>query len=184
MMPESPRTLRALVVTLGFVLACDNATGPRVSALVIATSAVTMTLGDTILLHASPLDEDGSDVRGVSVAWSASDTTVIQVDTAGQTWGVGEGNAWVVARAAGLADSVAMTITLRRIGLQTFIAVDAGASHACMLNSANEAYCVGMNGSGELGDGNTINRDYPYLADIGEGVARISAGDRHSCAIG
>jgi len=43
----------------------------------------------------------------------------------------------------------------------TFAAVRANEYHTCGVTAAGAAYCWGQNGSGQLGDGTTINRLTP-----------------------
>ncbi len=65
------------------------------------------------------------------------------------------------------------------------VAIAAGLDHTCALTSAGALLCWGDNSSGQLGDGTTTNRLVPTpVSGMGSAVAAISAGTRHSCAIG
>jgi alpha-tubulin suppressor-like RCC1 family protein len=43
--------------------------------------------------------------------------------------------------------------------------------------------CWGANGAGQLGDGTTTDRSTPPTADVATGIAAVSAGDSHTCAL-
>ena len=45
----------------------------------------------------------------------------------------------------------------------------AGASHTCVLLNSTQLNCWGANGSGQLGIGNTTNRNLPGTAPVGLG---------------
>jgi alpha-tubulin suppressor-like RCC1 family protein len=66
---------------------------------------------------------------------------------------------------------------------QGVTAISAGSSHTCALTAGGEALCWGDNDEGQVGNGTaafsqlTPNR----VLGLGSGVARISAGLRHSC---
>jgi alpha-tubulin suppressor-like RCC1 family protein len=54
----------------------------------------------------------------------------------------------------------------------------------CALNDQGAVKCWGDNEFGELGDGSTTNRNSPvYVAGLTSGVAAISLGDDHGCAL-
>lgn len=71
-------------------------------------------------------------------------------------------------------------------GNLTFQRVTAGGSHSCGITTANDAYCWGANGSGQLGDGSFtstgVNGD-PVLVAGGLKFATIDAGANHTCGI-
>jgi alpha-tubulin suppressor-like RCC1 family protein len=66
--------------------------------------------------------------------------------------------------------------------------IDAGTSFTCAVTTAGKAYCWGLNGNGQLGDGTTVERDVPTPVDTGTGltdttVASVNAGQYHACAV-
>jgi alpha-tubulin suppressor-like RCC1 family protein len=179
----SERSRVAALVLIATVGCSEGPVEPQASAVTVSAAVTTIDLGDELPVSVSAVDANGSELNVARTSWRSSDTTTIQVDT-GIARAVGVGRAWVVAQVGGRADSIMVPVELRRIGAQDFVTVDAGASHACMLTAANAAYCVGRNGSGELGDGTQTDRDVPVLVGAAENLARISAGDRHTCGIG
>jgi cysteine-rich repeat protein len=64
------------------------------------------------------------------------------------------------------------------------IGLVSGIHHTCVLTSANEVFCWGLNSSGQLGDGTTENRNEPILVPGLEGrIISISAGAEFTCAL-
>ncbi|MHA3722318.1 RCC1 domain-containing protein [Leucobacter sp. HY1910] len=67
----------------------------------------------------------------------------------------------------------------------TFTQVSAGVSHSVALALDGTAYTWGYNGSGQLGDSTTTNRNVPVLVEMPAGVTftQVSAGNSYSVAL-
>lgn len=62
--------------------------------------------------------------------------------------------------------------------------ISTGATHAYAVLASGAARCWGENGAGSLGDGTTTDRYRPVaVKTLSAGVARVSAGGWHSCAV-
>lgn len=62
--------------------------------------------------------------------------------------------------------------------------VSVGDQHTCVVTTAGAAQCWGDNPYGGLGDGTETDRDAPVtVSGLGSGVASISAGRSHTCAV-
>ena len=68
---------------------------------------------------------------------------------------------------------------------RTAISIDAGIDHTCAILDDSSAVCWGLNEQGQLGDGTTTNSTTPVQVSMpaGLGVAEISAGLKHTCAV-
>lgn len=64
-----------------------------------------------------------------------------------------------------------------------FAGVSAGDRYTCALTAAGAAYCWGLNGWGQLGDGTTTERSIPVLVVGGLSFKDVSTGFRQTCAV-
>lgn len=65
----------------------------------------------------------------------------------------------------------------------TFTSVSAGFRHSCGVTTADRAYCWGLNGRGQLGDGTTTDRLMPVAVHTDLLFAEIDAGSQYTCAV-
>jgi len=61
--------------------------------------------------------------------------------------------------------------------------IAAGRFHTCALATNGRVFCWGSNGSGQLGDGTTEDRDIPVRVKLLRHVVQIAAGGAHTCAV-
>jgi alpha-tubulin suppressor-like RCC1 family protein len=114
-----------------------------------------------------------------TVQIAVGDTFACALSSGGavQCWGAaaGLGN-------GGVADSLT---PVQVSGLASGVtAISAGFDHACAITSAGGVQCWGLNGTGQLGNGTTTAASVPVpVAGLASGVAAISAGGWHTCAL-
>ena len=66
----------------------------------------------------------------------------------------------------------------------TGFSADGRGDHVCVVTVPGGVKCWGGNESGQLGDGTTNSRTAPVDVDgLRSGVALVSAGSRHTCAV-
>ncbi|MGQ0562697.1 MAG: RCC1 domain-containing protein [Gemmatimonadota bacterium] len=72
-------------------------------------------------------------------------------------------------------------IPLRVQGDQPFARISAGYYQTCALTVAGEAWCWGLNSSGQNGDGTSLDRNVPVRARSDRLFTALSPGDRFVC---
>jgi alpha-tubulin suppressor-like RCC1 family protein len=75
-------------------------------------------------------------------------------------------------------------VTAEVVGVTSAAQVSAGSLHTCALLETSGLVCWGMNNYGQLGDETLTDTDVPVsVAGLGSGVAQVSAGGYHTCAL-
>jgi len=68
-------------------------------------------------------------------------------------------------------------------GSDRFVALAAGAAHACGLDSSGQAQCWGGNERGQLGDGSRADKAQPTSVRTELSFSTLAAGASHTCAL-
>jgi alpha-tubulin suppressor-like RCC1 family protein len=138
-----------------------------------ARQQFTATLTD---LHGNPLS-------GPPIAWASDLIGAATVDGNGLATGQAEGAATITATSQTVSGTATLTVEAASVGV-TFTSVSAGENHGCGVTTAGAAYCWGLNGSGQLGDGTTAISTVPVAVSGGHTFASISEdGGSHSCGV-
>jgi alpha-tubulin suppressor-like RCC1 family protein len=137
---------------------------------------------DTRTNSSAPVDVVGLSTRVIAVAAGGSHTCALMESGGVKCWGEnGSGQ---------LGDG---TYNLSRtpvdvVGLSAgVVVISAGGSHTCAVTANGGVKCWGWNGSGELGNPNTIeqaDRYHPFPADVEgltEAVVDVTAGESNTC---
>lgn len=115
------------------------------------------------------------------VAISASEDHTCGVTTAGaaKCWG------WNPDGRLGGNPGYSWPVPVEVSGLTNgILAITTGAQGTCALTSAGGVKCWGSNWSGSAGDGTNTERDVPVdVIGLGNGVAAITTGSYHGCAL-
>lgn len=64
-----------------------------------------------------------------------------------------------------------------------YIDVAMGADHACAVRMTGEVDCWGRGDLGQIGDGNTLDRNMPTQVSSLSGIQKIYSGQKYSCAL-
>lgn len=115
----------------------------------------------------------------IAISLGDGHSCVLTADGAVQCWGAnGHGQ-------LGNGGKTSSSQPFKAVALQgQAIAVSAGGWHTCAVTTAGAAFCWGANSFGQLGDEGDSDRSSPTeVAGLASGVASISAGYRHSCAL-
>jgi alpha-tubulin suppressor-like RCC1 family protein len=137
-------------------------------------------LGDgTLIDRLTPVDVVGLTSGVVAITAGESFTCALTAAGAVQCWGqdrygqLGDGR------------TRARRVPVDVVGLSSGVAaISAGAEHACALTDTGGVLCWGRNRDGQLGDGTRQVRLTPTpAAGLTSGVAEVSAGKYHSCAL-
>jgi alpha-tubulin suppressor-like RCC1 family protein len=84
--------------------------------------------------------------------------------------------------AAGCLNTDPVTISIPT-GPLTFLSVVSSRNHSCALTPAGAAYCWGVNGSGELGDGTQTDRTVPTAVSGSVVFSSLAAGRSTTCGL-
>jgi hypothetical protein len=184
---------RLLCTSLAIALAAcssdsNDSSGPNGSAIVasIAISPATLTIavGQTGTLTATPRTSAGDPIAGRTIAWSSNNGGVASVN-GGVVTGVSAGNVTITASTGGVSQTAAVTVTATGGQAQAvFSAIAPGHHHTCAVAPAGAAYCWGSNQYGQLGTGVVAGIQFtPTAVSTTQVFSAVSSGSEHSCAL-
>jgi uncharacterized protein YjdB len=163
-------------------------TPAAVASVTVGPGTLTFGHGGEVSLIAVVRDRGGVELTDRTVAWSVANPSVARIDRT-QIWtSAASGYAVVV---TGLTDgSTALTATVEgKTGISTLnvTTVDfVSLPGRCGLTSAGQAFCLGSNDYGQLGQGAPIGsfvQHAPVLAQPGLTFVDIADGAEHSCGV-
>ncbi len=160
--------------------------GARGSAIIVATADI---LADSVAVNVvefTTVAQGGHHACGITVAsglfcWGSdvlNDLTINPVSSAFGQLGTG--------------DTTASFLPQRVVGNHDFVAVSAGETHTCALDTSGVAFCWGANFAGQVGDGSTIGGDgnprltgrwIPTPVATNEVFEKLEIGEQHTCGI-
>ncbi len=127
---------------------------------------------------ATPLAVTGLDHPALKVAAGAKHTCALLEDETVWCWGDNQHGQLGDGTITGSATPVAL------IGLPDLaFDIGVGDDYSCAVTVDSELYCWGKNGSGQLGDGETIDSTLPVRSLVYDEIGRFSPGRNHACAV-
>ena len=69
------------------------------------------------------------------------------------------------------------------VGGHKYLAIDLADEHTCALTTTGAAYCWGLNGDGQLGEGSGFTQRFPVPVAGGIVFQTVTTGGSHSCAL-
>lgn len=182
----SSKRLKAVTLAAVAALApwgCDDGSnvGPATPVATVSVTPSTSTLapGGTVQLQAVTKDAAGTTLTDRKIVWSSSDNAIATVSAAGLVTGVADGTATITATSEGQSGSAVVTVAtppaLTALAVSDF--------HTCALTSAGAAYCWGVNGVGQLGDGSTTSSLVPVAVSGGLSFSAVATGYGHTCGL-
>ncbi|MNU53389.1 putative Ig domain protein [compost metagenome] len=180
--------------------------GLQTTALALATATLPQAAGSTAYTYDMSTLLTATNIPKASVKWAAAAGTAGTGETAGLPAGISLSQAGILTGAPSVAgtfvfnvtatfddaNAVAEHVTATRsyklvtniVNLSSLTMMAAGDRHTCAVKPNGAAYCWGLNGSGQLGIGNTTGKLVPTaIPTLSSGVASISPGGTQTCAL-
>ena len=172
--PAAATTVPAAAISVGNVFTCALTSGGGAKCWGVDALGNATTAGST-----TPVDVSGL-ASGVAAISAGSGYACALTNGGGaKCWGYnGQGQ-------LGDGTTTSSTTPVGVSGLSSGVAaISADYDHTCALTTGGSAKCWGKNGYGQLGNGTMTNSSTPMdVSGLTSGVAAISAGTEHTCAL-
>ncbi|GMV08266.1 MAG: hypothetical protein AMXMBFR53_45410 [Gemmatimonadota bacterium] len=151
-----PESLPLLTFAVLLLAACGDGDGPTQVALeepipatlLLETHELKLLSGDTVTLRAVVRDQRGTEMAGQAPSWTSRDPSTASVFPGGALTGLGGGDTWVVAEAAGLRDSVLVRVRYRVGRGQAHVRLRRPGGDMALGGLAPEAFLADLLGTG------------------------------------
>ena len=148
-------------------------------------------LGASSNIPVKVVNDTGELAGKTLVSIAAGNMHTCALDTAGEAycWGYGDNGQLGDGLNTGSNIPVKVVNNTGELAGKTLVSISTGYQHACVLDTAGEAYCWGENSLGQLGSGGSANSNIPVKVVNGTGVlvgktlVDIAAGYRNTCAL-
>lgn len=99
-----------LITALGFTLACGTES-QTVTSLELSQTTASVAVGATLILTATPVDQDGVAITGKTITWSTGNQGIATVTSDGVITGVAAGTVTITATCDGVSADATVTVT-------------------------------------------------------------------------
>lgn len=151
---------------------------PALKSLVITPVNPTLAVGTSQQLVATGTYADGKSAAVTTgVTWSAKGSTVLSIFTTGLVTAKAAGIETVTAKVGDISGTTTITVT------GPYTAVSAGGSHTVARKADGGLAAWGLNRSGQLGIGSSLEQASPVTAGTSKTWSTVSAGEFHTVAL-
>jgi alpha-tubulin suppressor-like RCC1 family protein len=142
-------------------------------------------VGDlTILNRSSPVQIGGTgDEREYFVSVSAGTNFTVGVNIIGKIYAWGFNTYGQLGDTTTVSKSSPVLLTAASIASSSFVSISAGDNHVIALTTAGTVFTWGTNGSGQLGQNDTVFRSSPVQIPSMSNIAQVGAGGSFSVAL-
>lgn len=151
----------------------------QAASVTISPDSATITVDDTLQLHAVVRDSAGQVLTDRYLSWWSPDVTIANLDGTGLATGLTPGRAEIHLQVDTVADSATLFVVP-----YVFTTIATGGNHACVTANNTRVYCWGVNAFGQVGIGTTsLVEPVADLTLQPPPVVAVRAGATHTCAL-